>query len=698
MKKAKYVLCLILLFVAFSFYGCAKSANSLVYEEITQMGNISEVSLDKSIYVQNKSKNALTKISRSDMAVLYFDKENYSVSVYDYGAKKLWNCLPQFYEGGTPSVISVDVLCDNELYTFNSQTDSVMKNKASYEILDDSVIITYTFDGTTKSGKNITFSVPVYFAVTDGVMTVSIDAAKIDTSSFDGKTRIKDLHLLNYFGSSTDGSEGDYILIPDGCGAVIDTAEKAQKFQKIVLPVYSNAENEANVFIGAFGVKNQESGFCALIESGDAISYITAEKALESGMYNKVGASFELTQCLNSDEKTYVSSETYLGEIRITYKFVSGDRANYVGMASSIREALIRNGTLKMEETAEESTSIPFVLSVLGSEKSDKGGKTVLTSFSQAQDILSLYRSKGISNIALRYEKMTDEKNIDSALGGKSERETFLEYTDLHNIDVYPTFDLLSDSNSKNAALALNEESVKLSSSEYFVSPSYVTENTTKLLSSAINNSFGAMCISDAGKYLYGDFSSSSYADRQSVKNIVFSQFSALSSLGSLMIEGANIYSVKYADYVLSLPTSCSVSKTDSCESVPFVQSILHGLVTYTTSPLNLNDNTETALLKAAEYGAVPYFEVYYSDNSTEDKKDLYNYISCASLAQEDYERLSNTFDLLQNKKITNHYKVKKGVYCTEYSSDISVYVNYNKKDVKVNGVTIEARSFLKVG
>ena len=131
---------------------------------------------------------------------------------------------------------------------------------------------------------------------------------------------------------------------------------------------------------------------------------------------------------------------------------------------------------------------------------------------------------------------------------------------------------------------------------------------------------------------------------------------------------------------------------------MPFVQSILHGIVNYTTAPLNLAKNAETALLKAAEYGAVPHFEVYYEDFSTEEKQDTYHYTYCASLAQTDYERIANTFKTLQNEKITNHYLVKKGVYCTEYSSDISVYVNYNKEDVKVNGVTVEARSFLKVG
>ena len=56
-----------------------------------------------------------------------------------------------------------------------------------------------------------------------------------------------------------------------------------------------------------------------------------------------------------------------------------------------------------------------------------------------------------------------------------------------------------------------------------------------------------------------------------------------------------------------------------------------------------------------------------------------------------------NVFADLSDRKITAHYRVKSGVYCTEYGAGTSIYVNYNKKDVTVSGVTIEARDFLKV-
>lgn len=726
MLKAKAVLCFLVILFVFCFSSCGEKSEAVETGPITYVGNIGETAANKSVYTQNKSYKELRRISRSDMAVLYFDEENFSVSLYDYVEKKLWNSLPETYTDGTPSVVSVDVLYKNEVYTFNSQTDSVIKNKAVCEIRDDSVVITYTFEGTAKDGSLLSFSLPVYFVVTDGVMTASIDCSAIDSSRLPSDTYIKAVHLLNYFGSSAKGEKGDYILIPDGSGAVIDTEKPAEKFRKITVPVYSSFSSEEakdGAVVAAFGMKTGESGFACLIENGEAQSSISAEKALVNSGYNKAGASFELIKTEETEKGTFITAVPYSGEIRATYKLVSSDRASYVGMASAIRETLIRNGTLGMADSLEESSSYPFVLSVMGSAqiKDAKKRVTALTTFRQAQDIADLFRSKGISNIAIRYKGMfeggTDGNGlssvkVNSSLGSKKDMKAFSEYTDLQNIKVYPSFNLISASAGKikNPALSLTGKKERVISEELknkvvasesernFISFSEIEESTSSLLSLARELPFGAVSIDDAGKYVYGDYSASSYSHGQGVKNSIFSQFSALSSLGSIMVERGNIYTVKHADYIVNLPSSSSVGDRDYCRSVPFVQSILHGIVNYTTTPLNLEKNSETALLKAAEYGAVPHFEVYYEDFSTEDRQDTYHYAYCASVAQTDYERLSNTFKTLQNEKITNHYLVKKGVYCTEYSSDISVYVNYNKEDVRVNGVTVEGRSFLKVG
>jgi hypothetical protein len=102
--------------------------------------------------------------------------------------------------------------------------------------------------------------------------------------------------------------------------------------------------------------------------------------------------------------------------------------------------------------------------------------------------------------------------------------------------------------------------------------------------------------------------------------------------------------------------------------------------------------------LRSVEYGAVPHFEWYYTDNSTDESKDKYNYSNSINEAQLYYQRMSSALSDLRNARITAHEKVKSNVYMTEYEGSTKVYVNYRKTAVTVDGVTIEPRSFVRVG
>ena len=109
--------------------------------------------------------------------------------------------------------------------------------------------------------------------------------------------------------------------------------------------------------------------------------------------------------------------------------------------------------------------------------KDAKKRVTALTTFRQAQDIADLFRSKGISNIAIRYKGMfeggTDGNGlssvkVNSSLGSKKDMKAFSEYTDLQNIKVYPSFNLISASAGKikNPALSLTGKKERVISEE----------------------------------------------------------------------------------------------------------------------------------------------------------------------------------------------------------------------------------------
>ncbi|MGN0468542.1 MAG: DUF5696 domain-containing protein [Acutalibacteraceae bacterium] len=714
------LICLIVL----CFSGCSGEKSAVIILSQNSIGKAAQSeSKDNSLYVEKKSSKDLTKITRSDLLTLYFDKDNYSISVLDSGSSMLWSSLPEEYTDERPAVLSVDVIAGEKTYTLNSQDDSVALGLASYKAGENGdLTVTYQFEKETESGEKISFAVPIIYTVSQGVFSAELDCSKLK-DSINPNYIVTNLRLLDYFGAGTSGKSGDFIFIPDGSGAIIDTAKKAKKFDKITVAVYgddlsSDEKSDASASVAVFGIKKQSSAFAATIEKGDAVSKIIAEKALEKSAYNRVGAQFCITSSgITKDGKAYASQKSYQSEIKIAYRFLSGSNADYASMASACREGFIRNGILTMQDSVTSSSSAPLVLNIIGAASSENGNKTLtLTTYEQAQEMLTYFRNKGFGNLIVRYKGIFEgglrQENISEAklnkkLGSKDELSAFFNYAELQNISVYADANLLTAKNCGSEA-ALSPDSSAVSKNFTDIKTKVMTsketgefvsvceiENTANMLIKEIkDNSFSGVCLSDTSKYLYSDYSSKCPALRSEVADIVSKQCAAISCIGSLITDAANIYSVKYSDFIVNIPQSAAVDSRDYCTGVPFLQILFHGIKNYSLKSANLCSNAETQFLKCAEYGAVLSCEAYYENFGSEKEADNMNYINFGAQLQSYYERLGKISDLA-DRKITDHYKVKTGVYCTKYSGDITVYVNYNKKDVKVGDATVEARSFL---
>ena len=61
------------------------------------------------------------------------------------------------------------------------------------------------------------------------------------------------------------------------------------------------------------------------------------------------------------------------------------------------------------------------------------------------------------------------------------------------------------------------------------------------------------------------------------------------------------------------------------------------------------------------------------------------------------YQQADQALADLRGARMTKHSVVQENVYCTEYDSSSLVYVNYGETEATVNGVTIPARSFLRL-
>ncbi len=699
MKRIKKLTAIFLCALMFlSLAACGKNEGySFSGKEDTALA-ASSSGTKKSLYVSRTDKSKLSVIASSDMTELCFDKKNYTVSAYDKASGTLWSSLPTEYAGLKTSALSLQVLIDGNFYTLYSQSDSIGQDKAAFEKNENGITVIYTFEKKTEDSKKISLTVPVSYRALDGGLSVEVDCASIVSKGHDKEIALTGLSLLPYFAADRTGRAGDFILLPDGCGLTVDLSRNPESFKNISLDVYG--EN-SQTLIGCFGMKKGDSAFVALIEQGDEIATIKTEKALADGGYNRVYPFFTLKETEKADDGVFVSEDSYKGKIKVVYRFLSSDTASYIGMAGVVRELLIRNSVLLSESV--EGEQLPFNLSLVINESSaDSKGRDVRenkTTFEQASEILSSMKAKGFDEINLRLEGVLKEKGsgsfaVDYSSGSAKDFEEFVSYCTNQGINLYADSNILTSEDEGKAAYQFGQTVVR--DGRYCIAADKISSGVGELLSFVKDEQLN-VCLTDAD-VLYWDYDSAQLHSQSEVADTLSQQTAAISAHKKLMLSGSFIYSVKYADMVVELPMTAVNHGKDLCTRVPFIQSVLHGVVRYSLSPVNAAENEERAFLKAVEYGAVLYYRWQGTDFSTQEKADKLYYMNGLSGAQTNYERMASAFDGLSGARITDHYLVSKGVYYTEYDNSVGIYVNYNSDAVTVNGVTVEGMSFLRVG
>ncbi len=703
MIKFKRFFCLLLsAAMVFLLFGCGrdeKEAASYFVKGSDEQVDVLIDDGDEKIYYDNTAREQLTVVAETDMSALLFSEESCSVSVYDEASGRLWRSIPKSYEGDKASVISLDLLIDGKEYSLNSQRDSKAMDCTSYEVKDDGIVVSYGFRRTFSDGTKIDIDVPVEYTASDGIVSVNIDCSAIEDKG-NGDVVVRSISLLPFLGANRDENKGDYILLPDGSGLTLDTSAKAEAEEVFTVKSYSpdpslyeKGDEGAYSVLSAFGMKSSKGAFVAVIDEGDAISAVKAHRASEKGGYNRVYAEFEITPVLQTENGYYVSSESYKGDISLSYRFIPSGSNGYVGMASVARELLIRNGSLTSEPCDTEG-DYPFNLSIIG----ESDGKAY-TDFAECYDIVSSLNSKGINSINLRLKGALEDNEIKESLNSKGSYDEFVRLVASKDIRVFPDCDILTDKGG-NRALALDGEAAKTENDGFrqqeaaLRGASAIGDTVNGLLYSSLGGDVAGICFNDAGSLLYSDFTQGEVLLRDGMKNLLHTQINSASATKEIMVSRGNLYSLKYTDVIVELDDGAFYGKTEGCTQIPFVQAVLHGSIEYSHSAINTAEDGTAAFLRALEYGAIPYYQ-WHSDS--DDTQSPYYYLNSTAQAKQQYDVAKALFEDLRDKKITAHSQVAENVYLTVYGDRTEIYVNYGEKEVTVSGVTVEGRSFIRV-
>ncbi len=675
------------------------------------------------------NRSAYKSVCKSGLIELFFDEKTASVGILDSSSSTFWSALPVGKEEkaiGFSAIEAVLLTEDGKEYALNSQDSSVCFGNFSFEKTNNGVNVKYSLSLDAETGKTDINNLPenavraditVSYTLLDGSFYASVNMNSISVPK---GIHIENIRLLNSFGAYSDQNADDFIFIPDGNGAIIKTGVPDPEFTPVSLKVYGDdpAVNtgKASAPLGAFGIKHGKGAFLCIIESGDSIADINAYRLSEASL-NSVGADFSVTD-INTETKKSKQAKTvgntYNGEIRLCYRFLSGKSATYSGMAAACRENLIRNSVISSKTVNTDSSSLPLIVNLQFGAYDANGKLTIKSTFEQAQTLIALLKAKGINSVLLHASGLFANANNSESedfgsflkqLGNSQKYESFYSYMKTQNFPVYIDSCVLSvkKSSSDRAKNLFGNKIEYTDGNTSFNMPqgtrgylqmSELEDRIEALLDSSADISFDGFALNDIGTALYSDYSSDFYP-RESSKKEIASLIPVLSSSKPVMINKGNFYSIKNASIISNIPQS-TVSRTENeayC-AIPFASLILHGTYDYSLNSINLSDDPEETFLRSVEFGAVPSADWYCVNTDANDK---YGYNNNINEIVAYCVKANDILADLRDARMTSHYEVQDGVFCTEYNNSTKVYVNHTEKSVKINGIAVNARDCAKV-
>jgi len=584
------------------------------------------------------------------------------------------------------------------------------------------------------------FSFPVEYTLEDDHLKVSLRVSDIRESSEENIAT--EIILLGSFGAASPDEKGCFV-IPDGCGALIDFGTKgitdpAAYSQPVygsditAVPTTRGAVTE-QIYLPVYGIVKEDNALLCVAAKGDSNAFITAAVSGQSGSsYDLCGFTFVLrgtdTYYMSgklSDKLTvFENGGIKSDDIELLYYPISGRGVDYTDIAARYRQYLTEEAGVS--PCTEEGTA-PLHIALYGGVQKKKPVlgvpvtmKQAVTGYAEAERILASLHDGGVEAMNVTYDNWTDDginSKIDTGaaasgtLGGSGALSSLRSFAEDNGIGLYPVSDDITyypgngyNSFSGSAVRISGAYSRIVSYDRAYgvpdgvrknlslLSPSRFTEVYTKAAESCAKAGFDGISPGRLTSVLYGDYGRETYSRFAAMK----AQCESLDAMkGSLdkgvLAQGANAYAFPYLSGITDVPLSSSGFDVFS-EDVPFLQTVLHGLIPCYTEAVNGSPDPEMLLLKAAATGCLPSYDLLAADISVlkDTEYDRYYYagseVQTAGIA-ETFCRLAPLLGEISAQTITDCRTEDNGRrIITEYSGGTVTTADLDELSIEYGG------------
>ncbi|WP_151736619.1 DUF5696 domain-containing protein [Paenibacillus tengchongensis] len=690
-----------------------------------------------------------TKALENSSFILYVNEQTGNVRITDKATGAEWLGAPQLEKTAMPNNIKYTAAPVYARYTQGADITQI------YPLKDEDSSVKVTMEPDVVRAEFAFASLQLSFAIeyrlTENGFEASIPREYLKET---GNAKFTSLEVLPFFHAAREDEQGA-MMLPDGSGALLEFRPDHPAYLKGYSEyIYGGDETfikqnheisdsywqkaaplKKNIALPVFGMYHDGTGYLAIVTEGDTDAKING---VPSGIraIPLYRASCEFT--LRKDDVIFVGTSGqipyYQGEMidsarTVRYVLLQGENADYVGMAKEYREFLLAEKQVQATAPA----AVPLYLEVLGGVSRDEIiGSTFIemTTFEQIREIIDRYNAKGVTALEITvagwskdglYGNQPDHFPADKHLGGGKGLQELQDYAAQKGVSLYlkanyvkPYQDSKGVKAGKEAVRGINREVLK--QYIYYLSTGWNTDNYFYLLkpeviakrTAAELDSYRKLGVSGVqfeyfGSLLYSDEDNDSQSDRRKTQETytgALEQYRT-ENLGTAVDYGY-AYTLGHVDRIDQVPLDYSgFVYTD--RAIPFYQLAVHGLVPYTSAPVNLFDDSRKQLLRALEYGALPSYKLTYAPTS-DLQRTLENGLFTSSVedwlepSAQTYLELKALYDGVAGRQMTNHEELAAQVFRTTYEGGVSVITNYNDHPVNAAGQHVEAFGYAVTG
>ncbi len=666
-------------------------------------------------YLDDKQKKTVLKQFRLTKSGVYARKTNKDKPLSGLAAPELYNL---FYEVGH--------------YTY----EELEADLTEYDKLDE-----------LPSNQKICMTVE--YTLDGGDLVVNVPAQNIVS---DEEFPIRSIDLMPYFMSSQ--SDEGYFFVPDASGALIylDNDKLAEyRFSSAYYggdvlqdtEVYNSTPVTMNMPV--YGMKSDNKAVLGIIEKGAEIAELnTYIKGYYSGIdYARSTLSFNIRK--EQTLSTYVGDITnftlskvptdyYTDDITVRYRFLTGDDANYTGMAKSYQNYLIDNGTLTKADSSEDALLFVDFLGELDKEKYFLGipydSSVSLTDFDEAADIITELSDGGAKNILAKFDgafngginqRAIKKVNVSDRLGGKSELSNLVKTANEHGAQIFPSADLQSAVTSKR--LSKQERSYTLQGQlavmnmfdyvrhevdkdnkypKYIIAPTAIEGYIDSFSDSYKKLGISNLASSDFMKFVAGDYRNKNNISQTTAFPSYMNALAKLSDNYNLMLSDPIEPALSECSYVTDIPVTNSEMKILDAW-VPFTQMVLQGCMVYGCEYVNKDSEAlGSNFMKAIESGSALNFRLMSSDtlilkDTTANDIFFAEYGLWKDEISGSYDKYNEYYKAVKDADIVSHEIVDRdnNKRVVSYSNGVTIYFNYGDEDTDIMGINVPAGSYV---